>query len=306
MSRCVHPLYALDLGVKENGKRNIKILPRRYDLSSYQQLCSRYGEKNVIALPCGSCLNCKLNKAKEWSVRCVLEASLYDYNYFVTLTYSDDNVPQRLQRKHLQSFIKKLRLAVPGCRYFGCGERGSHTFRPHYHLILFNCNLPDFRAVRKNPLGGYIYSSETIKKCWPYGFVEIGEVSYSSCSYVARYATKKAFGNSFDDEFICMSLKPGIGAKWFEKNVDIFDDDAIYGRFGGSKAVKIPRYFEKMFELIDPDKLLKIKDARVNKSHPITLNELLVHSMEKIEDLYSYQDDLAKAKYKRMKEREDL
>ena len=102
MSKCTRPIYSLDLGIKENGKRNLKILPRRFDLSSVKQLKARYGDSSIVPLPCGQCLNCKLNKAKEWAVRCVLEASLYDENFFVTLTYDDEHYPEdaSLHREH--------------------------------------------------------------------------------------------------------------------------------------------------------------------------------------------------------------
>ena len=108
---CNNPLYALDLGLKENGKRNIKILPKRVDLYSLNQLEARYGHGNIIPLPCGKCLACKLSKAREWAVRCVLEASMYEENCFVTLTYDDEHLPtdHLVSRKAIQDFIKRLR-----------------------------------------------------------------------------------------------------------------------------------------------------------------------------------------------------
>lgn len=311
MSRCCKPIYAVDLGVKENGKRNIKILPRRVDLYSIAQLSARYGKEAILPLPCGQCINCKLNKAKEWAVRCVCEASCYDDNYFLTLTYQEDKLPNNssLVRKDLQDFIKRLRNYVPGVRYFGCGEYGSKYARPHYHLILFNCKLDDYKPVRKTFNGGYIYSSKLIEKLWPKGFVTLGEVSYSSCAYVARYACKKVFHKApvgKAAEFVCMSLKPGIGYSWLQDHFNIFDNGSIYGSFGNSRAVGIPRYYEKVFELIDPEKLKALKDKRVSAQEPLNIDELLHHGFDSTEKLLVYNGRIALDAFKKRQERKDL
>ena len=140
MSRCSNPIYALDLGLKENGKRNLKILPRRVDLSSWKQLSVRYGEANIIPLPCGKCLNCKINHANEWAVRCVLESKLHEENYFITLTFDDAHLPENKQeaRDLITRFFKRLRNECGSFRYFGCCEKGKQgSKRFHYHIIFF-------------------------------------------------------------------------------------------------------------------------------------------------------------------------
>lgn len=309
MSRCTNPIYALDRGIKENGKRDIKILPRRVDLYSYQTLSERYGKGSIIPLPCGKCLACKLNKAKEWAVRCCLEASLYENNYFVTLTYSDGNLPVggTLQRDHVQSFLKRLRYYSPGLRYFGCGEYGSHTKRPHYHLILFNLDLPDLKCVSKGSIGGYYYQSKLLEEVWSKGNILIGEVSYSSASYVARYATKKLFGDQNSSEFICMSTRPGLGYGWFEKHPEVFQYDSIVGNFGSSKVSKIPRYFEKMVEKLGVEiDLSDIKDERICQSNDALFHKLNVHGFTNLEMIYEYDGSILNARFEDMKRRKDL
>ena len=261
--KCSRPIYALDLGVKENGKRNLKILPRRVDLYSMKQLSERYGKDRIIPLPCGKCLACKLNHAKEWAVRCTLEATLHDENWFVTLTYDDEHLPAdgALQRGDIVKFLKRLRARLGSFRYFGCGEYGSKNKRPHYHLILFGLEIPDLR-----PLSAGLFESKIIREIWPYGFNYIGSVNYSSCNYVARYTTKKCF-NDIQDEFIMCSLKPGIGSKWFEENHQrVMNYDCIYGKFGNTEQVMLPRYFEKMAEALDNAKYVELKAKRIDKS----------------------------------------
>lgn len=94
-----------------------------------------------VQVPCGKCLECRIQHARDWADRCVIEAKQYKYNYFVTLTYDDAHLPERnsLNPKDLQLFLKRLRKRFKGVkiRFLASGEYGS-SFRPHYHLILFN------------------------------------------------------------------------------------------------------------------------------------------------------------------------
>lgn len=293
---CNNPIYALDLGVKENGKRNIRILSKRVDLSSMAQLEARYGKCNILPLPCGKCLACKLSKAREWAVRCVLEASQYEENCFVTLTYDDAHLPSdgKVHRKDLQDFLKRLRKKHE-VRYFGCGEYGSMGNRPHYHLILFGWFPTDW----KNGL------SKELSALWPYGFNSVDDCNFRTCDYVARYTTKKLFKKD-DDSFICMSTNPGIGRKWLDDNMHIFKNDRIYGPFGSGNVSNIPRYFEKVFELMDPDALKELKAMRIDKGSAIQLNEMLVHGLDRIEKLYDYRNDIQVHDFERKGKRKDL
>ena len=199
-----------------------------------------------INVPCGNCVQCKLDYTKKWAVRCMLESTLHQQNYFITLTYDDEHVPinsignQTLVRADLQKFLKRLRKHFKGVKikYFGSGEYGDTSLRPHYHLILFNLPLNDLdsfipyddngitRYIQKKSFNGEpLYYSKIIRDLWPFGNHLIGSVSFASCSYVARYCMKKL--DNFDEfadilevehEFVCMSTKPAIGLEWFLKN----------------------------------------------------------------------------------------
>ena len=46
-----------------------------------------------LALPCGRCVGCRLERSRQWAVRCMHEASMHMFNSFVTLTYDDDHFP---------------------------------------------------------------------------------------------------------------------------------------------------------------------------------------------------------------------
>lgn len=288
MASCAHPHYALDLGINpENGKKKIKFIGFRPDLSSLKQLQARYGESPVISLPCGYCIQCRINYAKEWAVRCVLEALEHENNYFITLTYDDEHLPKdgALHRDHIQKFFKRFRKRFGDVRYFGCGEY-SPSGRPHFHLILFGANIPDLVSDRFGYLKSLLLSS-----VWPFGVYDIGEVNYASCNYVAQYSTKKVFKPPVEGkakEFIMASNRPGIGATWMEKNLQhVLDYDRVFGSFG---SAMMPRYFEKVAERLDKGRFDKLKTERLNKDNSFVLNEMLVHQFDEVEKLLEYKE----------------
>lgn len=282
---CTNPIYALDLGLKENGSRNLKLLPKRSDLYSIQQLEYRYGKGSIISLPCGKCLGCKEKHSREWAVRCCLEASLYQDNCFITLTFSDDFLPKDMEAAAViwKKFRKSLQMFYPGVRYFACCERGDLNNRIHFHALLF----------------GYDLSNDQLKELWKYGISESDSLSYGSCLYVARYVDKKK--GAFDG-FIRMSNRPGLGADWLKNNMHIFNYDSIVGSFG---SVPIPRYFEKIAVAAGYD-FTEIKEKRIDASMMTTLNEMLVRGLTIQELNNDYRARLLNEKFKHRKKRSDL
>lgn len=163
----------------------------------------------------------------------MLEAAQYQNNAFVTLTYSDDFLPYvptsefpSLQPVDLQLFMKRLRKAVEPdkIRFYAVGEYGDQSFRPHYHLALFNFETCR-RGVTYGGVGGRRESwRDCCERCrligeqWGKGGVYLGSLETSSAQYLAGYVTKK-MTVSHDPrllgrfpEFARMSLRPGIGA----------------------------------------------------------------------------------------------
>lgn len=245
-------------------------------------------------------------------MRCIVEAKQWKHNYFVTLTYDEDHVPsmldtdkngnlihikllekeyhtfdktgeivelQTLHKPDLQAFNKRLReyfsreLEHVGIRFYRCGEYGEETHRPHYHIILFNCPIPDLKPYFINKEHQQVYKSDLLQKLWGKGIVSVGEVTYQSRAYVARYIMKKQTGKNKsyarEEEFTEMSVRPGIGKQYFEKNVEnIYKNDEIIFRARLDKTVakKPPRYFDKLYDQIEPDKLSDIKKERRNRA----------------------------------------
>lgn len=204
-------------------------------------------------------------------MRCLHESKLHAENSFLTLTYDDANLPATgsLNYRDYQLFMKRLiKHAGPNrVRFYMCGEYGDETFRPHYHACIFGYGFPDKKLLKTTGAGSRIYTSEILARLWPHGLSSIGDVTFDSAAYVARYCMKKITGQQaksyyeridqttgeiidLKPEFNKMSLKPGIGALWYNKyKRDIYPHD--YAVING-KEVKPPKYYDKLFERENP------------------------------------------------------
>ena len=238
-----------------------------------------------LKLPCGQCIGCRLERSRQWAIRCVNEASLYDDNCFLTLTYDDAHLPLNgsLVLRDYQLFMKRLRKeAGPGIRYFHCGEYGEKLQRPHYHACIFNFDFKD-KAAHRLRGENMAYRSPTLERLWPHGFSEIGSVTFESAAYVARYIMKKVTGvnasfpdslglghydrvNEFGEivglapEYVTMSRRPGIGKAWFDKfKSDMYPHGYVALR---GKQMRPPRFYDSLYEISDPVMFNSMKLAR--------------------------------------------
>lgn len=146
-----------------------------------------------MKIPCGKCPGCKLEQSRQWAVRCLHEKRLHTESCFVTLTYDDAHLPpgNTLVKADLQNFLKRLRHDTgPGLRFFACGEYGSKTLRPHYHLLLLNSDFADKKLIKSGSAYN-LYGSARLSKLWPFGHHALGDVTFESAAYVARYCMKK-------------------------------------------------------------------------------------------------------------------
>lgn len=288
---CLNPSLAWISKPDALGSRHITFTSRFSPLS---QKAEHMGE-SLIEIPCRKCVGCKLDYSVNWAVRCQLESLNSPFNFFVTLTYDDAHLPftnhtvvdkisgevlkdetvATLVPDHFKKFVKDLRayfkyhFKESNIRFFGAGEYGSKNFRPHYHIILFNCNLRDLQLFRENFEGDNLYRSPMLEKIWNKGFVTVGACSFESCAYVARYSLKKIGVDKREylergviPEFVRMSRRPGIGASYFEKNADFISktDSIILNRGGKPISFKPSKYFEKF---LTDEQLQLIKSKRI-------------------------------------------
>jgi len=250
--RCYYPLQAWQL---ESGE---------------VVFAERGNIRRELKLPCGQCIGCRLKRSAEWALRCVHEAQMHERNVFVTLTYDKEHLPESgsLDYRHFQLFIKRLRKAGHKLRYFMAGEYGEENWRPHFHACLFGVGFDDRVLYRRLASGFDLYTSPSLERYWEHGFSSLGEVSFESAAYVARYVVKKVTGDravdhyrrvsadtgeiiDFVPEFCHMSLKPGIGMPWFEKyHSDVFPADRVWH---DGRKLRVPRFYDKLLEKLSDE-----------------------------------------------------
>jgi len=266
---CYHPLKGWrSKKLTANGKRSIVFRPQE----GYSDM--------PVEVPCGQCIGCRLERSRQWAIRCVHESQLYDDNCFITLTYSDESLPfdGSLDVSHFQLFMKRLRKRFgSGIRFFHCGEYGDQLGRPHYHACIFNFDFPDKVPFKQLDSGGMLYTSAALSELWPFGLHSIGTVTFESAAYVARYVTKKVTGKNaaahyerFDPftgevfflkpEYITMSRRPGVGKGWFDRfSGDVYPSDEVVLN---GVSMRPPKFYDSQFELLSPESLRKLKLLR--------------------------------------------
>lgn len=239
-----------------------------------------------ILVPCGQCIGCKLDRSLEWATRITHEASLHSKSSFVTLTYEDRHLPpnQSLRKKDAQDFMKRLRFfSDHPLRYYLCGEYGSETKRPHYHICLFGEDFSSDRVPWKPSSSGHmLYNSPSLNVRWGFGHCVIGDLTFETAAYTARYVTKKITGDKSaehyglrEPEFSLMSRRPGIGDDWLKKNVVDLENGLCWASNG---LVKIPKFYQKKISQL---KLLKLKfkqkkeaEKKLKQKNPYVLDDV--------------------------------
>lgn len=268
-----------------------------------------YSEPMTVA--CRKCISCQLSKSSEWAVRSMNEAYLYSANTFITLTYRNSSLPlvpgtsvPTLHHPHWQQFMKDLRRNVTGVdevphwkagqfnaktgrpypdthtpiRFYMAGEYGSKRGRPHFHALLFNYQFPDLRFHRKTKQGFNVYRSAILEDLWPHGFSEVGEVTFKSAAYVARYIMEKKYGDDAfakycaaidsktgellfrSPEYNQPSTSPGLGRGWIERfSTQVLTHDAV---FLDGRSFRPPRYYDVFHAAVAPQEILHCKALR--------------------------------------------
>lgn len=279
----------------------------------------------TLELPCGNCLGCRQDLATQWAHRAQLEASQWEHNCFLTLTYDHEkdhrgrpHLPEggHLRPRDLQRFFKRLRRgfdrlepaiasrarikplynkdtteivgekAVCQIRYLASGEYGEKNRRPHFHILLFNCDFTDKKKVGKD-----LYESDTLRKYWKLGGHRIGNLTGASANYVAQYSLKKLVtpvvehdqhGEVYHPPFIRMSLKPPIGYTWLEQ----YKTDLQHGYLiRDARKKKIPRGIMKQLKKVDPPLAEQAQlnaQAHAKSKHDLAAAEIIHHSKNKL------------------------
>lgn len=267
-------------------------------------------KEKATLLPCGKCVDCRLAYSRGWANRMEMELAYHEDNWFLTLTYDNEHVPHNykvdeftgeilienltLVPKDLQDFLKRLRRNIDYHKrgdstkmmYYCCGEYGDKTHRPHYHGIIYDLPIKaDELKELKRKNGAVYYTCPWLEKVWGKGNIILAPVEWESCAYVARYIMKKQKGPDakkyyenlgIEPEFVRMSLKPAIGARYYEEHADeIYSKDTIYLKNG--KTCKPPRYFDKSRDAHNMQ-----KELEASKDHEEVLTKMESDEMREI------------------------
>jgi len=261
---CYHPLTAYLSGHQTNNKTG----------KSFRRVSFKETDEHdrQVSLPCGQCVGCRLERSRQWAMRCMHEAQLHENNCFITLTYNEENYPKNgsLAKEDFQKFLKRFRRAIAPAkiRYYMAGEYGTNFGRPHFHACIFGYDFYDKKLFKRTSADSLLYRSEELEKLWPYGYSTIGDVTFESAAYVARYIMQKQTGKDVNKdhytycdlqtgelikmqpEYNKMSLKPGIGADWYKKfKTDVYPHDYVEVR---GKKLKPPKYYDRLFSKENP------------------------------------------------------
>lgn len=218
-------------------------------------------------VPCGKCYNCKRRRASSWSFRLMQQYKVAINGYFVTLTYDTEYVPisekgfMTLDKKNLQNFFKRLRqwhgTEADSIKYYAVGEYGGKTFRPHYHIILFNVNI---EYVEKSWSDCVNKKEKLFRKL---GQIHYGTLTEASVGYTLKYIckAKKIPLHNNDDrvpEFSLMSK--GLGKNYLTENIIQWHknnpEERVFLPLPDGKKAPMPRYYkEKIFDESEKERI---------------------------------------------------
>lgn len=214
-------------------------------------------ENRPPTVPCGRCNECRARRISGWSFRLQKELLISNSALFVTLTYNTPPLTTKkfmnLEKIHLQNFFRYLRRDGQKIKYYACGEYGTATMRPHYHIILFNT------------------TPEMVEKHWSHGHIHFGTVTGASIGYCLKYMAKpgKIPLHQNDDrqkEFALMSKK--LGANYLTpemKNWHLADiKNRCYATINEQK-ISLPRYYkDKIYSLLEKQIIAKHMENTAN------------------------------------------
>lgn len=184
-------------------------------------------DKAFIDVPCGHCWQCRLRKKNDAWLRLYFEyldtENKGGFTLFLTLTYSNKYLPRIgnfscFSHRHIQLYLKRIRKRFgANVRYWFCEELGSHTHRPHYHIVFFVTNHDSS------------YFRKFVRDAWYYGFTSVGRYNYgivNNCSglkYIAKYCGKQISDVSYVSgifKLLDSSACNKVGCKLFSEYSD--------------------------------------------------------------------------------------
>jgi hypothetical protein len=287
---CYHPLTAY-MSSWWQGDKLHKSISFKEDSDS----------ERTLSLPCGRCVGCRLERSRQWAVRCMHEAQMHKSNCFITLTYNNMNCPEDYSLKYddFQLFMKRLRskfehrniygfdedgkrkLLNP-IRFYMAGEYGESFDRPHFHACIFGLDFEDKKFFKRTSSGSNLYTSKILEELWTFGYSTVGSLTFESAAYTARYIMKKAVKSDYSpDEWKWANIYTDLETGEVIQRTPEFNKMSLKPGIGqswidkymsdvyphdhvvvGGKKCKPPRYYDNKYKEKFPEIFDMIQFAR--------------------------------------------
>lgn len=283
-----------------------------------------YGTGKIF-IPCGKCEVCRNSDSLSWRVRLLEEFYNSDNTMFVTLTYNDNVLPFELcycdnkpigfypcvSKSDVQKFFKRFRFHYESyykdkdikMSYFLVSEYGPTTFRPHYHLIIFN-----FPVLSSIPEVNISKASQTIYDIWGKGFITCDLCNENRVAYCTKYMScQSVIPDYLPKPFRLMSK--GLGKSYLNNSNRIkWHKDGLNNFYPvGNLKYRLPRYYkDKIF--CDDEKLM-IYQLHVDNQEKKFINyhqDLSLHRKEVKNDIEAKKQFKRKYLSKTIKKRKDI
>ena len=240
--------------------------------------------RSPLYLPCRKCELCLKARKAELVTRLVMEGWSHPsgQSMCATLTYAPEHLPAlgSLSKRDAQLVVKRVRIHVwrmlkLRIRAHVVGEYSPKLMRPHYHVIFFGWWPADAEYRGKSRSGRPEFRSAVLSELWGKGDVSFQAFSAAAAGYVAKHQASKLRRKGAAElaqvqpdgswrflapEFELRPLRPGLGARFFEKYREqllAHDFSVIDGR-----RVPLPKYFDTLAERADPARLADLKAER--------------------------------------------
>lgn len=119
-----------------------------------------------------------------------------------------------------------------------------------------------------------MFESALLTELWSHGIATVQDLTRETAGYCARYILKKQLGRDakyvnadgvmLKPEYSAMSLKPGVGAGWFDKfGRDVFPHDFVVA--DGTKY-QTPRYYDRIYKRCEDNRMDEVEWARIERA----------------------------------------
>lgn len=217
----------------------------------------------MVPIGCQKCMECKKQKARQWSVRLQEEIRTNKTGQFVTLTFSDEAIKELSEEMHglegyaldneiatlavrrfLERWRKKYKVSVKHWLVTELGHNGTENI--HLHGIIFNDKKPQPLTRSRTDYAKQL--QQQLESIWQYGWVYLGKyVNEQTINYCVKYTTKMDLIHPNYNAKILTS--PGIGNTYLKRydaktnryRKDSTTDESYTTRQG--RKISLPIYY---------------------------------------------------------------